>query len=68
MLGGNGPHGNVFPTSAHHKYGNGHGIMNLANGATATIADKVGNTMLLMNRRVVEGIITPIISLTQLMA
>ena len=31
------------------------------------IQDEVGNTVLLKNRRVVEGITTPIISLTQLM-
>ena len=75
MLGDTGAQGCVSPPSPHHKYGNGHGAVKMANGATAkiyqkdnfTIADEVSNDVFLVNRRAVDGITTPIISLTQLM-
>ena len=40
MLGDTDVQGHFSPPSAHHKYGNSHGIVKMANGATAKIYHK----------------------------
>ena len=78
MLGDTGAQGNVAPATEEHKnktITKHLGKVNMANGAKAviyqrdntTIEDVNGVTVSLKNRRVVEGLHTPIISLTQLM-
>ena len=78
MLGDTGAQGHVAPATEGHKnktITKHLGKVNMANGATAviyqrdntTIEDVNGVTVSLKNRRVVEGLHTPIISLTQLM-
>ena len=66
--------GNELPPSKHYKHGNGHSIVKIDNRPIVKtyqkyycgIGDGSGNEVLAVNRSVVEGITTPIISLTQL--
>ena len=78
MLGDTGAQGHVAPATKEHKNMTNMknlGKVHMANGAKAviyqcdntTIEDVNGSTVSLKNRRVLEGLHTPIISLTQLM-
>ena len=75
MLGDANTQCHISPSSLHHKHGNGHSVVKMVNGETAkiyqkdncTISDKVGDDVFLVDRRVVEVITTPIVSLTRLM-
>ena len=76
MLGDTVAQGHVAPATEKHKNNTKNlGTVHMANGAKAkiyqrdnrTIEDVNGSTVSLKNRRVVEGLHTPIISLTQLM-
>ena len=60
--------------SAHHVHGKGNDVAKMESGATIntcqkenfTIIDEVGNDVFLVNRRVFEGIATPIMPLAHL--
>ena len=75
MLGDTGAQGHVTPPNATHEKSNILGTVNMANGAKAKIyqcdntkiEDENGTILQLTNRRVIEGLCTPILSLTQLM-
>ena len=76
IMGDTGAQGHVAPANEEHKNNTkNRGTVHMANGAKAkiyqrgntTIEDVNGSTVSLKNRRVVEGLHTPIISLTQLM-
>ena len=75
MLGDTGAQGHIFLPSSTMKQRNTTEVVKMANGSKSriyqhdncTIEDEVGNKVLLMGRRVVRDIVSPIISLTQLM-
>ena len=75
MLGDTGAQGHVSPPRANIDKEKHYGFVKMANGAKSKIyqkdnviiEDEVGNTLELKDRRVVDGISTHIISLTQLM-
>ena len=74
MLGDTGAQGHVFPPTNNMKKRSTTEVVNMANGSKSaiyqrdncTIEDEVGNEVFLNGRRVVGDIVTPILSLTQL--